>query len=128
MDARMSALEQAKKVVPEVSPQEAKEELDAGTPAVLLDVREAHEWRRGYIDGALRIALDEVPDKADPAMTGHEPLLTGNKDGRIIVYCATGVRSMLGGLTLHQLGYSNVVSLAGGIQGWKMAGNPTPRS
>jgi rhodanese-related sulfurtransferase len=128
MNARMSLLEQARKVVPEVTPQDAKAELDAGTPAVLLDVREAHEWRRGYIDGALRIALDEVGDKADPAMSGHEPALTDNKDGRIIVYCASGVRSMLGGLTLKQLGYSNVASLAGGIDGWKMAGNPTSRT
>lgn len=127
MDARMSLLEQAKKVVPELSPEDARTELDAGTPAVLLDVREAHEWRRGYIDGALRIALDEVPDKANPDMSGHDPALTGNKDGRIIVYCATGVRSLLGGLSLHQLGYSNVVSLAGGIEGWKRAGNPTSR-
>lgn len=127
MDARMSALEQARKVIPEVSPGDARAELDAGTAVVLLDVREAHEWRRGYIDGALRIALDEVPDKADPKMSGHDPALTDNQDGRIIVYCATGVRSLLGGLSLHQLGYTNVASLAGGIEGWKMAGNPTSR-
>lgn len=128
MEDRMSLLEQAKKVVPELSPGDAKAELDAGTPVVLLDVREAHEWRRGYIDGALRIALDEVPDKADPAMSGHDPALTDNKDGRIIVYCASGIRSLLGGLSLNKLGYTDVVSLAGGIEGWKKAGNPTSRT
>lgn len=124
----MSELEQARKVVPEVSPQDARQQLDAGATAVLLDVREAHEWRRGYIEGAVRIALDEVPDKADPAMAGHDPVLTANRDGRIIVYCATGVRSLLGGLALHRLGYRDVVSLAGGIEGWKSAGNPTLRT
>jgi rhodanese-related sulfurtransferase len=125
---RMSALEQARKVVREVSPQEAKSELDTGVIEVLLDVREAHEWRRGYIDGALRIALDEVPDKADPDLTGNDPRLTENRDARIVVYCATGIRSLLGGLALHNLGYSNVASLKGGIDGWKTAGNPTERT
>ena len=69
-----------------------------------------------------------MPDKADPALPGHDPRLTDNKEGRIVVYCATGVRSMLGGLALHNLGYTNVASLSGGIEGWKMAGNPTSRT
>ncbi|MGQ0680723.1 MAG: rhodanese-like domain-containing protein [Actinomycetota bacterium] len=127
MDARISALEQARRIIPEVSSDEAWAELEAGTPALLLDVREAHEWRKGYIDGAVRIALDEVPDKADPQILDHDPALTDCRDGRIIVYCATGVRSLLGGLALHRLGYSNVASLAGGIEGWKQAGHPTLR-
>ena len=125
---RMSAMEQARKVVPEVSPQEAKSELDTGAIDVLLDVREAYEMRKGYIDGAIRIALDEVPDRADPELTGNDPRLTENRDARIVVYCATGVRSLLGGLALHNLGYSNVASLKGGIEGWKGAGNPTERT
>lgn len=125
---RMSALEQARKLVPEVSPQEAWSELDTGAIDVLLDVREAYEWRKGYIDGAIRIALDEVPDKADRELTGNDPRLTENPDARIVVYCATGIRSLLGGLALHNLGYTNVASLKGGIDGWKSAGNPTERT
>jgi rhodanese-related sulfurtransferase len=124
---RRSLLEEARKVVPEVSPQEAKAEVDSGGVDLILDVREAYEQRKGYIPGAIRISLDEVPDKADPGMTGNEPRLTGNKDARIVVYCATGVRSLLGGLELRKLGYSNIASLKGGIEGWKAAGNPTDR-
>jgi rhodanese-related sulfurtransferase len=125
---RASLLDQARKVVPEVSPQDALTELDSGVIDVLLDVREAYEWRRGYIDGAIRIALDEVPDKADPALEGHDPRLTEKQDARIVLYCATGVRSLLGGLALRNLGYSNVASLKGGIDAWKTAGNPTERT
>jgi rhodanese-related sulfurtransferase len=40
------------------------------------------------------------------------------------VYCAGGVRSLLAADSLKKMGYSNVVSLAGGIRGWKEAGNP----
>lgn len=124
---RQSILEQARRSVPEVSPQEARAELDAGKDAVFLDVREAHELRKGYIPGALRIVLDELPDAGNPESRWADDQLTSHKDDRIIVYCATGVRSLIGGYYLAQLGYSNVVSLAGGIQGWQTAGNPTAR-
>ena len=125
---RASMIEQARKVVPEVSPEEAKSKLDSGDIDVILDVREAFEMRKGYIDGAIRIALDEVPEKADPALQDCDARLTENRDARIVVYCATGMRSLLGGLALHELGYKNVASLKGGIEGWKAVGNPTERS
>lgn len=124
---RHSILEQARKNVPEVAPQEARAEQDAGSVGLFLDVREAHELRKGYIPGAVRIVLDEVPDAGDPSSRFADPQLTEHKDDRIIVYCATGVRSLIAGYQLKQLGYSNVASLAGGIQGWQMAGNPTER-
>lgn len=124
---RQSILDQARKSVPEVTPQAAHAEQEAGEVGVFLDVREAHEQRKGYIPGALRIVLDEVPDAGDPDSQFADPDLTSHKDDRIIVYCATGVRSLIAGFQLRQLGYSNVVSLAGGIQGWQMAGNPTQR-
>ncbi|MEX2587548.1 MAG: rhodanese-like domain-containing protein [Actinomycetota bacterium] len=123
----MSMLEQARKSVVEVDPDQARSELDAGEVDVFLDVREAHEWRKGYIEGALRIALDEVPEKADASDPDAEPALAGNSDARIIVYCATGVRSLLGAHALQKLGYSNVVSLAGGIRDWRAGGHPVQR-
>ena len=124
---RQSILEQARKSVPEVSAREAKEEMDAGKVGIFLDVREAHELRRGYVPGAVRIVLDEVPDAGDPDSKFADETLTAHKDDRIIVYCATGVRSMIAGYYLQKLGYSDVVSMAGGIQGWQQAGNPTDR-
>lgn len=124
---RQSILEQARKTVPEVSPQEARAEMDAGTVGIFLDVREAHELRKGYVPGAVRIVLDEIPDAGDPDSRFADEALTAHKDDRIVVYCATGVRSLIGGYYLSKLGYSDVVSMAGGIQGWQQAGNPTER-
>ena len=124
---RQSILEQARRTVPEVSPQDAKAEMDAGDVGIFLDVREAHELRKGYVPGAVRVVLDEVPDAGDPDSKFADEQLTAHKDDRIIVYCATGVRSLIGGHYLQKLGYSNVVSMAGGIQGWQQAGNPTER-
>jgi len=124
---RQSILEQARRSVSEVTPQEAKAEQEAGGVGIFLDVREAHELRKGYIPGAVRIVLDEVPDAGDPTSTFADSQLTAHKNDRIIVYCASGVRSLIGGYFLKQLGYSNVASLAGGIQAWQMAGNPTEK-
>lgn len=124
---KQSILEQARRSVPELGPDEAKARLESGEGAIFLDVREAHELRRGYIPGAVRIVLDEVPDAGDPGSRWADPQLTSHKDDPIIVYCATGVRSIIGGYYLKQLGYSNVASLAGGIEGWQRAGNPTER-
>lgn len=127
MDARQSILEQARSRVTQISPLDAKARLDRGDVDLFLDVREAHEWRKGHIPGALRVALDEVPDKADPAASSAQEDLTGRVDGNIIVYCATGVRSVIGAYLLQNLGYRHVTSLAGGIQGWQEAGNPVER-
>lgn len=124
---RQSILDQARRSVPEVSAQEAKAEQEAGAVKIFLDVREAHELRKGYIPGAVRIVLDEIPDAGDPDSKFADSQLTAHKDDRIIVYCASGVRSLIGGYFLKQLGYSDVASLARGIQGWQTAGNPTER-
>lgn len=90
---------------------------DAGTahPA-LVDVREADEVEQGIIPGAVHIPRgflelrveDAVPDKSQP----------------VIVYCAGGTRSALAAKSLQDLGYTDVVSLAGGFNGWKGAGAP----
>jgi rhodanese-related sulfurtransferase len=124
---RQSILEQARRSVPEVSPKDAKAEMDSGDVGIFLDVREAHELRKGYVPGAVRIVLDEIPDAGDPDSRFADEALTSHRDDRIIVYCATGVRSIIAGYYLKELGYSNVVSMAGGIQGWQQAGNPTQR-
>jgi len=82
----------------------------------LIDVREADEVEQGIIAGAVHIPRgflelrveDTVPDKSQP----------------VIVYCAGGTRSALAAKSLQDLGYTDVVSLAGGFNGWKGAGVP----
>jgi adenylyltransferase/sulfurtransferase len=84
--------------------------------AVFLDVREADEWSQGHVAeathiprGFLELRIEEqVPDK----------------DREIVVYCAGGTRSALAARSLHDLGYANVASMAGGFGKWKEAGLP----
>ena len=50
----------------------------------------------------------------------HNPAFTSGK--RLILYCGSGTRSALACKTLHDMGFSNLVNLAGGVQGWLQAG------
>jgi sulfur-carrier protein adenylyltransferase/sulfurtransferase len=82
-------------------------------PAV-IDVREPDEHAQGTIPGTLHIPRGflelrierSVPDRETP----------------VVLYCASGTRSVLAARSLAELGYSNVSSLAGGFTGWKRAG------
>jgi adenylyltransferase/sulfurtransferase len=109
-------MDEARRLVPEVAPDEVKGRLDRGEAPVLLDVREKEEFRQGYVPGAvslprgfLEMRVEEtVPDKAAP----------------IVAYCAGGTRSLLAGRVLKELGYTNVVSMTGGFTAWKNKGLP----
>ncbi len=87
------------------------DELRQQAGAVVLDVREPDEYEQGAIPGALHIARgtletsieSRVPDKATP----------------LVVHCASGVRSAFAAKTLADLGYTDVVTVAGGFNKWK---------
>lgn len=83
---------------------------------VLIDVRERDEFVDGHIEGA-----DFVPrGLLDLKIENMVP----DRDKEIVLYCGSGTRSALAAKTLEDLGYSNVVSMAGGFTAWKQAGYP----
>jgi rhodanese-related sulfurtransferase len=112
---------EANALIPAITPQDAFERRTAGT-AVLLDVREPTEWET-HIAGAVQIPRGILEAKADPTSPRHDPALDPGK--QVIVYCRSGARAALAGVTLVELGYTDVVNLAGGIAAWKDAGLPT---
>ncbi len=106
-------LNQAKQVVDEVDTAEAESRLGG---AQFLDVREPEEYQQGAIAGAVHIPRGQLefsvesrlPDKGEP----------------VVVYCASGIRSVFAARTLGELGYSQVASMAGGFNRWKDDGRP----
>ena len=82
--------------------------------AVLIDTREPHEWNAGHLTGATLIPPIDVMDKIGQAAP--------DRDKPVVVYCASGVRSMRAALQMAALGYRNVSSVAGGIVQWKAEG------
>ena len=83
---------------------------------VALDVREPDEFEQGALKGAVHIPRGYLEIQVD----GKVP----QKDARLVVYCAGGVRSAFAADTLAQLGYTNVVSMVGGFNRWKDEGHP----
>ena len=100
---------------PEIDPTALDAALRAnGKQPALIDVREPDEHAQGVIPGTLHIPRGflelrierNVPDRETP----------------VVVYCASGTRSVLAARSLAELGYTRVSSLAGGFTGWKRAG------
>lgn len=114
----------ASRSVPEIGVVEAKALIDRGEVDLILDVREANEWDEGHLAGALLSPRGLLEWHADPTSPWANPELTKYRDARIIVHCKAGLRSLLACQTLAALGYSNVTSLAGGIDDWIAHGYP----
>jgi len=108
------ALKEKHKDVSEISIQEVNRLIKKGEKMVLLDVREKEELSLGYLKDSIFIPRANLPDKVET--------LLPDKDAPIIVYCAAGVRSILAAKTLKEMGYTDVVSMREGIEGWKKAG------
>lgn len=92
-----------------VSLDEALELIDDG--AILLDVREAHEWARGRYEGARSIPLAEVPESLEQLPHDHT----------IVCVCRSGGRSRIGARFLSEHDF-DVVNLEGGMLDWVKAG------
>ena len=101
-------------MIREISPPEADRRRAAG--ATLIDVREQVEWDAGHIAGSLFIPRGVLGARIEAAVP--------DKDTEIVLYCRSGARSGVGTAELQQLGYTNVVNMAGGILDWHANGLP----
>ena len=84
--------------------------------AVVLDVRQQSEWKKGHIRGAIHIPLPQLERRLD--QLPH--------DKTIITVCRSGHRSGLAARTLARAGH-DVLNLRGGINAWTRAGLPLSR-
>lgn len=89
---------------------------ELGTPYVLLDTREDHEWQAGHLPGAMHLSKGIIERDIEQTVQ--------DKQQAIILYCGGGFRSALAAQSLQQMGYQQVYSLAGGYKAWCEAGLP----
>lgn len=99
--------------VPLAQADEAIREAD-----VLLDVREQDEFAAGHLPGAVHASRGVLEFKlsSNPALS--------SRDLKIVLYCKTSGRAALAACALHDMGYLNVKSIAGGFDAWAAAGKP----
>ena len=122
-EASREIMRQARRQVPEWSTVKVHESLahqhEAGPEhqdIALVDVREKHEWNEGYIPGALHVPRGYLELQIEEAVP--------DKTKTVVLYCAGGIRSLMAGTTLQQMGYKEVISMAGGFGAWKGKGLP----
>jgi sulfur-carrier protein adenylyltransferase/sulfurtransferase len=105
-------LREARAQIKEVTPQQV-EALPDGA-ATVVDVREASEWEQGHLPGAHHISKSYIEQQIE----GVAP----DRDKPVVLYCASGIRSLFAAQTMADMGYTDVASMSGGFQSWKSAG------
>lgn len=112
----LAIVDDAKTRVTQCTVADVKARLDRGERFQLIDVREDSEWAVDRAAGARHIGrgvLERdveslIPEKATP----------------LVLYCGGGFRSALAADNLQKMGYTNVISMDGGIRAWREAGLP----
>lgn len=106
----------------EVTPRQTREAMQRPQEErpLLLDCRRQDEWDHCRIAGAVLVPMDQVPERLDDIED-----LAGGKDRPIIVYCHHGRRSLSVTAALRQAGFSDVKSMAGGIELWSVDVDPS---
>lgn len=106
--------EDARARVREISIEQVRSKLDENESFHFIDVREDHEWQADRAAGAKHLGRGILErDIANVA---------ANPDEEIVLYCGGGYRSALSADNLQKMGYTNVLSMAGGIRAWREAG------
>ena len=104
----------AKSQISEIDTSTAADLIAAG--AAVLDVREPDEFDQGALAGVVHIPRGHLEAQVEGRLL--------DKDATVVVYCAGGVRSAFAAKTLGEMGYTNVLSMAGGFGRWKDEGRP----
>jgi rhodanese-related sulfurtransferase len=109
-------VDEVRKRVNECTVADAKARLDRGESLHFIDVREDHEFAKDHAKGARHLGKGILERDIETVVP--------NKQASIILYCGGGYRSALAADALQQMGYTNVVSMDGGIRAWRDAGYP----
>src|SRR3954467_490914 len=114
-------LKETKAQIREVDTAGAAEAI-ARPGTVVLDVREPDEYQQGAIPGALHVERGNLESKIESRVA--------DRSTPIVIHCASGIRSAFAAKTLQDLGYTDVVSMAGGFNKWKDEGREwvTPKT
>jgi rhodanese-related sulfurtransferase len=106
----------AKKRVRETTVDETKRRLDRGDKFVLVDTREESEYAKDHLPGAIHLGKGIIERDIEAKVP--------DTSAEIVLYCGGGFRSALAADNLQKMGYSNVISMDGGIREWREKNYP----
>ena len=102
--------------VRELTVDDVKAKLDRGEKFHLVDVREESEWAKDHLPGAVHLGRGILERDIEARVPDTK--------AEIILYCGGGFRSALAADNLQKMGYTNVLSMDGGIRDWRNRGFP----
>ena len=105
--------------IKETNADEVKRKLDGGGKFVLVDVREESEFAKDHLPSAIHLGKGVIERDVEARVPDlNTPL---------VLYCGGGFRSALAADNLQKMGYTNVLSMDGGIKAWRDKGFPLAR-
>src|SRR5262245_1568454 len=112
----LKLVEDAKRNVRETTVPVVADRIKRGDKFHFVDVREDDEWRAGRARGAIHLGKGVIERDIEVKIP--------NKGDEIVLYCGGGFRSALAAEAIQKMGYTNVISMDGGMRGWREAGLP----
>ena len=97
--------------VKELTVDDVKAMLDRGEKFLLVDVREESEFARDHLPGAIHMGNSVIERDIEQRVA--------DTSAKLVLYCGGGFRSALAADNLQKMGYSNVISMDGGIRVWR---------
>ena len=112
----LKIVDDAKTRVRETNVDEVKARMDRGEKLVLVDVREDNEFAKDHLPNAIHMGKGVIERDVEQKVPElNTPL---------VLYCGGGFRSALAADNLQKMGYTNVISMDGGVRGWREKGYP----
>lgn len=106
----------AKSRVRETTVEEIKQRLDRGDRFLLIDVREESEFTKDHLPGAVHMGKGTIERDIEARVP--------DLNAPLVLYCGGGFRSALAADNLQKMGYTNVLSMDGGVRGWREKNYP----
>ena len=112
----LKIVDDAKTRVRETNVDETKQKIDRGDKFILVDVREESEFAKDHLPGAIHLGKGIIERDIEARVP--------DLNAEIVLYCGGGFRSALAADNLQKMGYTNVISMDGGIRGWREKNYP----
>jgi rhodanese-related sulfurtransferase len=112
----LKIVDDARKRIRETDVDAVKSRMDRGDKFLLVDVREESEFARDHLPGAIHLGKGVIERDIEARVP--------DLNVEMVLYCGGGFRSALAADNLQKMGYTNVISMDGGIRGWREKSYP----
>jgi rhodanese-related sulfurtransferase len=116
----LKIVDDARSRIKETNVDEVKDRLDCGDKFLLIDVREESEFAKDHLPGAIHLGKGIIERDIEARVP--------DLNAEMVLYCGGGFRSAMAADNLQKMGYTNVLSMDGGIRGWREKGFPLTRN